>query len=248
MAFSVCLEVAVGGRCMAHVMDLPGCSIRAETREEALSALPRAVQEHMGWLALHGETVDAAADPLGLAVVSEEMGTGPFDPGDAAALFPQDLVPIALDEMERFFCLLAYSRSDLLALVCHLPDDLLDRVPCPDAFSIRRILRHVGNAEEWYVSRIVPADSLPADWKDDEALPIFGFLDMERRTALEQLRSLDETQRSSVFHPVVWTEHPEEGWTARKVLRRFAEHEREHARQIEALLASSGVPASPAPP
>jgi uncharacterized damage-inducible protein DinB/predicted RNase H-like HicB family nuclease len=229
-------------------MDLPGCTARGETRDIALSALPHAVREHLGWLALHGEAVDVAVDSLELTVVSETMGTGPFNPGDAAALFAGDLVPIAWDEMERFFCLLAYSRSDLLALVSHLPEDLLDRVPGSDAFSIRRILRHVGNAEEWYVSRIVPADVLPVAWKDDESLPILEFLDMERRTALEQIRGLDETQRSSVFHPVVWTDHPEEGWTARKVLRRFVEHEREHTRQIEALLASSGVPASLAPP
>jgi len=229
---------------MDHVMELPGCAVRAETRELELSSLPPAVREHLDWLTLHGEEVDGAADSLELAIVAEHMGTGPFNPGDAAALFPQDLAPIARAEMERFFSLLASSRSDLLASVCHVPDDLLDCASGPDTFSICRILRHVGNAEEWYVSRIVPPDRLPAEWKDDEALPIFGFLAMERRTVLEQLRGLDEVQRSSVFYPVVWTDHPEEGWTARKVLRRFVEHEREHTRQIEALLASIGVPRS----
>ena len=84
-----------------------------------------------------------------------------------------------------------------------------------------RILRHVGNAEEWYVSRLVAPESLPTEWQDDEGMPLWDFLEMERRSALDCLRALSAEERAGVFYPTAWTSHPDEAWTLRKVLRRF---------------------------
>ena len=245
MAFSVFLESAADGRCMAHVVDLPGCTTWSATRELALSQIPQAIREYHAWLRRHEAVSAPTSQPIEWQVTGESLGTGPFDPGDAVALFPQDREPISQSEAERFLCLMAYSRSDLLALVRGLTHDVLDREPARGASSIRRILRHMGNAEEWYISRIVPPDKLPGEWKDDETLPIFEFMEMERRTAVEQLRSLDDAQQSGIFYPSEWTDHSEEGWTARKVLRRFVEHEREHTRQIRTILAAAGIPSPP---
>jgi hypothetical protein len=97
-------------------------------------------------------------------------------------------------------------------------------------------LRHIGNAEEWYVSRIVPADTLSPEWEHDEELPLFEFLAMERRTAVERLRRLTDAERSEVFYPQGWTDHPDEPWTGRKVFRRFLEHELEHTGQVREIL------------
>jgi len=140
--------------------------------------------------------------------------------------------------MEHHFRLMAYARADLLALVQTLPDEVLDWQPAPQSLSIRRLLRHVGNAEEWYVSRLVPPETLPPEWEHDGELPTFEFLEMERRTAVTWLRQLSDEERSGVFYPTHWTQHPEEPWTARKVLRRFLEHEREHTAQIREILAA----------
>jgi uncharacterized damage-inducible protein DinB len=140
--------------------------------------------------------------------------------------------------MERLLRLLAHSRADLLALVQPLPDEFLDWQPDPGAHSLRRVLRHVGNAEEWYVSRLVPPETLPPEWEHDKDLAPFEFLEMERRTAIARLRQLTEEERSGVFCPSAWTRHPEEAWTARKVLRRFLEHEREHTGQAREILAA----------
>ena len=98
--------------------------------------------------------------------------------------------------------------------------------------SPRQVLRHIGNAEQWYVSRLVPPDELPAEWDDDENLHWYEFLKMERETALACLRKLTDQQRSEVFFPKTWTRNPDEPWTVRKVVRRFLEHEREHIEQI----------------
>ncbi|MFQ6102341.1 MAG: DinB family protein [Anaerolineae bacterium] len=251
--YRVYLEIADDGRCMAHVLNpstgdstasphssgqaLPGCIVRAPTRDEALSRVPEATRETHAWLRRHGEPAPPEDESIGIEIAGESTGLGPFDPGDAAALFPPDREPVTPEEMEWAFRMMTHARADLLALVRGLPDDVLDWQPGPRSFSIRRLLRHVGNAEEWYVSRIVEPETLPSEWEHDEELPIFEFLEMERRTALARLRQLTEEERSGVFHPTRWTNHPEESWTARKVLRRFLEHEREHTAQAREILA-----------
>ncbi len=236
MHFSVYLEIGDDGRCMAHVVDLPGCIVRAPTRDEALSQLPGAIREYHAWLRSHGEPVESSAESVGIDIAGESVGFGPFNRRNAAALFPPDREPVLPEEMEWYFRLMAYNRADLLALTRHLPDELLDWQPDPESFGLRGLLRHVGNAEEWYVSRVVPPDSLPPEWEDDESLPIFEFLEMERRTAVARLRQLTEEERVGVFYPTAWAYHPEEPWTARKALRRFLEHEREHIAQIREIL------------
>lgn len=232
----VYLEVGPDGDCMAHVLDLPGCFVRAPGRDAALRRLPAAIRAHLAWLSDHGEPAPADAGTVEVRVADTVTGLGPFDPGDAAALFPPEREPISSQKMEHYFRLMAFSRADLLNLVRDLADDVLDWVPDPASYSIRRLLRHVGNAEEWYVSRLVPPETLPSEWEGDEDLPVLEFLEMERRTAAERLRQLDEEQRSAVVHPSRWTEHPEEAWTARKALRRFVEHEREHTAQVRETL------------
>ncbi len=221
---------------MAHVPDLPGCFVRALSRDEALRRVPEAIRETFAWLRRHGEAAPAEEEPVEIEIAAESAGFGPFDPGDAAALLPPDREPLSPEEMERAFRLMAYARADLLALVRDLPDELLDWQPDEQSFSIRRLLRHVGNAEEWYVSRLVAPETLPPEWAHDEGMPVLEFLEMERRTAIARLRELTREERTDVFYPAHWTGHPEEPWTARKVLRRFLEHEREHTAQVREIL------------
>jgi uncharacterized damage-inducible protein DinB len=244
--YPVYLEIADDGRCMAHVLDpstgsgqaLPGCTVRARSKGEVLERLPNAIRDYHAWLRRHGEPTLPDEEPVEIEVAGESTGFGPFDPGDAAALFPPDREPVFHEEMEHHFRLLAHTRADLLALVRDLPDDFLDWQLDPQSFSIRRLLRHVGNAEEWYVSRLAHPETLPPEWEHDEDLPIFEFLEMERHTAVARLRQLNHEERSGVFYPTHWTQHPEEPWTARKALRRFLEHEREHTAQVREILAA----------
>ncbi|GAB4461468.1 MAG: hypothetical protein Kow00120_28740 [Anaerolineae bacterium] len=234
--YAVYLESGERGLCMAHTPALPGCFVRAASREEALRRLPDAIRAHHAWLRRHGEPAPGEADPVEIEVAGEHMGIGPFDPGDATALLPPDRAPLSHAELENLFRLMGHARADLLALVRDLPDAALDWKPAPEAFSIRRVLRHMGNAEEWYVSRLVPPDTLPPEWEHDADLPILDFLDLERRTAIERLARLTDVELSGVFTPAHWTDHPDEQWTARKALRRALEHELEHTAQVREIL------------
>ncbi len=246
MRYDVYLEVGPGGECLAHLPALPGCVARAAGREEALAALPTAAREHLAWLRRHGEPApDFTADPV-FEVVGVSSGYGPFSRGDRAALFPPDRAPLGRDELEGYIRLAGYARADLLALVRDLPAETLDWRPGAEAMSIRRILRHVGDAEQWYVSRLVNPETLPPEWDHDDALPLDEFLAMERRTAIDRLRRLTDRELADVVCPARWTSHPDEPWTARKVLRRLLEHELEHTRHVREVLAVRR--ARPVPP
>ncbi len=77
--YPVYLEIADDGRCMAHVLDLPGCVVRAPTRDEALSLLPGAMRNYHAWLRRHGELALSVDEPIEVEVAGESSGIGPFD-------------------------------------------------------------------------------------------------------------------------------------------------------------------------
>ena len=59
---------------------------------------------------------------------------------------------------------------------------------------------------------------------------IFELIDEARRDALERMSRLTEQERTQI------TQHQGEHWTARKVFRRFLEHERQHTEHINQVL------------
>lgn len=236
----VYLEVDKSGLCMAHVLDLPGCFVRAANEEAALTALPPAIRAYHDWLVRHGETVPEASPPgsLRLRVVAASRGFGPFRRGDIAALFEPERQPMTRQEMKRYLRLADYTRADLLALVRPLSKALREWRPHPEAMNIRQILRHIGNSEQWYVSRLVDPETLPPQWENDADMPIFKFLAMERSTVVDRLHRLTDEELANVVFPAHFTDHPDEPWTARKALRRLLEHEREHTDHIRHILAA----------
>ena len=62
--YPVHLEIADDGRCMAHVLDLPGCIVRAPSRDEALRQLPEAIRDYHAWLRRHGEPAPPEEEPI----------------------------------------------------------------------------------------------------------------------------------------------------------------------------------------
>jgi hypothetical protein len=116
--------------------------------------------------------------------------------------------------------LLAYSRRDLLELVSGMSREVLNWQPQANAdiegWCIDDILEHVARAERVYASRL--------------SGNIFELIDEARRSALERMSRLTEQERTQI------TQHQGEHWTARKVFRRFLEHERQHTEQINQVL------------
>lgn len=238
-AHDVYVEVGAHGECMAHVLDLPGCISRGHTQQAALDGVPAAISRYQGWLERHGEQLDGAeTESIIVRVVETIEGPVPSRHGDRAALFQPDRIRVQPEEVERYLRLSGYARADLLRAARGLPPAILRWKLDAEAMSIREILRHVGNSEQWYVSRVVSRDSLPAEWEHDHALPLHTFLRMERSTAHQRLRQMGDRERAEVVFPTAWTAHPDEPWTARKALRRTIEHELEHTEHIHEVLRS----------
>jgi predicted RNase H-like HicB family nuclease len=220
MRFVVYVEVEEDGSAMAHVPSLPGCISTGLNEEIALSRLPQAITDYLGWLKAHGERVPDQVEPIELEVggISGDTGTG--HPGDADATFPPDRTPMTEQEVAALLRLLNYSRQELIQTVAGLPNEVMNWKPgsgdSGEVWDIDDILEHIASSEQFYISRL--------------STNVMTMLDETRKAAVERLAALDDTGRSQIV------EHAGDLWTARKIFRRMLEHEREHIRHIESIL------------
>ena len=223
--YKVCLEVASDGTCMAHVPELAGCFAVGSTREEALERLRRAITEYLTWLAALGETGAPSAETAEVEIeVAEEVATAgsyPRQPSEPLAFFAADEEPLSYHDLQTAVRLLERGRRDLLEFLQGVPDDLLHWQPRPDEWSIAETLLHMAYAEASYIARLE---------EHSEPTP-FPQLTAIRSWAYHRLGRLTEPELSRV------TSHRGQKWSARKVLRRFLEHDREHTTYIHSLLA-----------
>ena len=233
MEVLVCLEVGSGGT-GAFVPDCPGCWVFGSTPESALNKVRAAVVEWIEWLRGHGEQPSIEADEID--VIEGEIlrvTYNPVEAGKPEPLFWSEVLPINYEDIERTIRLMGYSRSDLLKLVSNLDGDVLDWQPPRKPRTIRNCLRHIGIVEWWYVTRL--GIDLPEEFPED----VFELLCSTREVAIHNLQNIPEEKWSGVFQPRKHVD-PEATvcnlWTARKMLRRFVDHERLHTRYIEKVL------------
>lgn len=92
---------------------------------------------------------------------------------------------------------------------------------------ISNIVRHLATAEQWYFGNI---DLAPDGDPPDDPLERFAWI---RAFSLHVLPTLADRE--------IQGECAGEGWTPRKVVRRMSWHERDHTRQIAAILAASST-------
>ena len=225
----------------AHVSELHGCFTRAETRREALVQLPGEINRHIKFLEDHG--VRPSFSSLNFSVVEEaadipELG----EAGGAVALFASDLKPVENSEFTVFLSLMRWNREELLGIVEHLSVRELIAYAIPGKWSIDQTLRHMGNAERWYVSRLgINAELIYAGFerrlrKGRRKIQSLELLKLVRESATNALEAVFQSQPVGAFRRRAYTRHPDESWTLRKVLRRFVEHEREHISTIRKVI------------
>ena len=207
----------------AHVPALVGCNWRGATPEQAAERAPAEIAAHLAWLRRHGLPLPGggAVEPRLVRVPSSVRG------GGVIGFFESDREPVPAAEVEPYLRQMACSRADLLALTQPLPAEAMERQPAERAWSIAEILRHVASAERWYLSRIIDPATLPRFRPEPD---VWKRLEAVRALAVERLAALSDAERTAI---VV---NDGELWSARKVFRRFLEHEREHyAHVIEVL-------------
>ncbi len=215
------LEVGSDGSCMAHVAELPGCFAIGATREEAIARSREAVAGYVEWLRSHGEPVGDGEIEVEAAQEAPVEGHFPGTPGDHVARFESDMGTVTDEEIGRALRWLGWSRAELEEMFAEVPYEELDWGPPGETATMRSILQHVASAEAWYLKNLEAgvAHQLPTT------------LETVRRWAQRRLREMTREERGALRL------HDGEEWTARKVLRRFLEHEREHSGQLREMMA-----------
>jgi hypothetical protein len=232
--YRVGLENGIEGRSLAWVLGHPGCFAYGADGEAALANVPVAIRDYGDWIEEHGAerwipeggvefelvetwevyTIDEAYELV-------EQGY------EIDAWFRHDWKPLTAEEVERGLKLLSWSRADLLEAVEGLSDAQLDARLPGQRWSIRGVLGHVGGAEWWYLDRL--GGAFPRALVPQEP---FERLRVVRAHLGDVLPELVGSRR------VVGTDG--EFWSPRKVLRRAAWHERDHAAHIGELREGRG--------
>ena len=223
--YQVCLEVGEDGTCMAHVPELLGCFAVGSTREEALQRLRGAIAEYLAWLAKHREAPAPSneSERVEIEVVEEVSTSGsyPRKAGEPVAFLAADQEPMSYHDLQTAVRLMEHARRDLLEFLRDVPDSLLHWRPGPDEPSIAETLLHMAHVEASYLARL-EEESQQSPFPQLAAVRSWAYHRLSRLTEAELLRL---------------TTHRGEKWSARKVLRRFLEHDQEHTAHIRSLLA-----------
>jgi len=223
--YRVYLEVGNDGTWMAHVPELLGCFAVGSTREEALERVRGTITEHLAWLTKHGEepTPSAESERVEIEVV-EEVSTADGDPREAreaTAFFAADQGPISFHDLQTAVRLIEHARRDLLEFLQDVPDSLLHWRPRPDEPSIAETMLHMAQIEASFLACL----------EEESQESPFPQLTAVRSWAYHRLSRLTDAELCRL------TTHRGETWSARKVLRRFLEHDRDHTAYIRGLLA-----------
>ena len=225
MNYRACLESGYDTAwTFAHVPELLGCFSKERSREMALEKLPDRIQSHLSWLKTKGESVSLKGEIT--VMITEKFNCFMVGDYEVGACFEADRKPVGREESQAAIRRMSWNREELLSKVAHLPAEVLDKKLAGSARTLRQVLNHIAGAELWYIDRIksnIPSfKSFP-----EEAL---ARLSTVRDFVIAELLKLSEEELSKV----VVKDHEE--WTARKVLRRLLEHEREHLLLLDSFL------------
>ncbi len=198
--------LAEGGP-LAHVPELPGCTVRTKTVDAAKDAIHQAVCEYVAFLRTQGE--QALPDEFDLEFEETQSYT-----------HAPDYAPLTPEELARAKRWLEASRRAIIADLADLPADAWDWKPDKDDWPLRIITSHMGVAELYLTDKLMGPDRAP-----------LNRLEVTRRVSFGRLDTLASEHRGRV------TTFEGESWTPRKVVRRMLEHEQEHLAQIRDLIA-----------
>lgn len=232
MRYHLLCEIGPDGSTQIFIQELPGCYSRSPTLDEAVAKAPLKIREFLDWLRGQGEDIAESDYDIETEISEIVRGNWPVNLGDSQALFKADLRPLERKEVERCIRFIRYAREDFMNLYSSTPKDAKEWKPDQTTpRNIKRIAEHVADVDLFYLERLRARRSM--DWP-------LGFLEASNELAIMRLSNLSEDEMNctvSQHNPGGWTGTTEpEGWTARKVLRRFVWHERLHTATARKLL------------
>jgi len=216
--YRVTLERGSDGTYLAWVDDLPGCAVRASSREEVLERLPAEIQSFLAWAG--SEDVPATVE----IEIVEEVESAIEAAEDTEVLVRADRQALKRADWQTIAGLLDRSRAELLDLLEALAEDDLATMRNGSERTIRAEIEHVAFVELMY-----------AMWTFDlqSKQGLRDFLTWTRQAAADRMEALAAEGATSLTW-AEWSGAPRrEPWTARKAGRRLVWHELLHLRAIE---------------
>jgi hypothetical protein len=230
MNFPIGMESGDENRSIAWFLGHPGCFAYGPGPADAFQAAGDALKEYNQWILKHNEGqswinlddshpfVDENWDVYCVNESYERVEQG----YSVNAWFVDDWKPLTDEEVERGLKLLSWSRADLLATISELNAEVMSRKHPNERWDIHGILRHVANAEWWYLDRLglaFPRTVLHSDTQE----------------RLEKVRSVLVEVLPQLSGKVMVQGIEAEIWSPRKLLRRAVWHERDHTEHIHKL-------------
>ncbi len=210
-----CIWEHNGGDTLLYCACYPGAFTRGASLEEALSKMPQEVERYCTWA---GMEFPKTLPPI---VTYEKNSDLNIRDADSDVIFPQERLPLTLQEYQKLKSLALKSARDFQALYDSLPDKTRSVLPLRKTFygfvpiTGEDMYQHAKQVNDYYFSEIgVEAGNEGTIFQCRER----GF------QVLEQTADF-------LTNPVFPGSYGEE-WSLRKVLRRFLWHDRIHAKAM----------------
>lgn len=232
MHIRIGLENNIEGRTLAWALDYPGCFAYGLDEAEALIRLPRALLAYEVWIKDHTADPWVDFEDLDLRVVErtdtfrigEDYRPAPKGQGyEINAWFIDDWRPLTETEIEQGLMIFHWQREELLGGLSTLDTEILEKERPGQRWSIWGIVKHIANAELWYLSRL---GLTKLNYKQ---------LEQDPQKRLAQTAALVDKIFPSFADIVNVTGIEGEFWSYRKILRRTLWHQRDHIEHIKEL-------------
>jgi hypothetical protein len=150
----IAIEHGTTGAWYGRFIEYLGTHARDFDRTMLLQELQKELKYHLQWMQKHDLTPPEVLDPV-LIVGEEQHEIGELGvSGGEVALFEFDKQVVEDDLLETIIHFMTLYRKNLVDLVKPLPASKLEITPLGKGRNINQILRHICNAEEWYISRM----------------------------------------------------------------------------------------------
>jgi hypothetical protein len=235
MILKIGLETPFENKAIAWALEHPGCFAYGDDEREALARMTDAFLAYQNWVNLKAGRNSWLQQITDFDIrvlesfhnyhINENYEVTDLDGETIMSWFQYDWNPLKTIEIDRINQLLDWSRKDLLDLIDTIPIDLWDQQYPNERWNIRGIIKHIGNAEWWYLERLNLADVARKHLPEDPIERI-KFTRHRIKTILPQFNDQE----------IVIGKNGE-FWSPRKLIRRTLWHEKDHIVHINKLLA-----------
>lgn len=204
-----------GNDTLLYAVEQIGAFTRADRLNAAIAKMPDEIRSYSKWC---GNNVP---ERIGVDVVGEKCSDLRINDADSDVLFERETIPLRLEEYRLLKSLAMKSAKDFLSLYGSIPDKTATDIPDRNTFygllprSADEMYAHTKNVTEYYFAEIgVNTDNSG----DIVACRERGFSRLETKS--------DFLQNEVIIGSFG------EGWSLRKLIRRFIWHDRIHAKAM----------------